>query len=64
MSPEPLCGFSLKEHELSPRLHVSHYVDSGAGEEKAPRSKYTHRKLSLQLEIVHVSPFFYFGKEK
>lgn len=36
------CWFSLKEHELSPPLHVSHHIYSGAGEEKTPRSEYNH----------------------
>lgn len=37
-----LSWFSLKEHELSPPLHFSHHIYSGAGEEKTPRSKYNH----------------------
>lgn len=34
------CVISLKEHEFSSGVHVSHHINSGAGEEKASRSKY------------------------
>lgn len=51
------CWFSLKEHELSPPLHVSHRIYSGAGEEKTPRSEYNHTP-AYGAKILCISEFY------